>query len=177
VIYGQSVKFTATVPTDTVGTVTFSDGAHSLGAVHPVNGVASLVAKLNAGTHTVFAKLSGDPIYATAGSLPVSVKVAKSRPKSIGFTTSSVHAKTKQKVSVKLGALTGGGWPTGTIALKVDGKSTKTVHLSSSQHGQASFALHAKRTKSFTVKATFTPSDPANVSSVSSTTHRVTVRR
>jgi hypothetical protein len=66
--YGSAVTFTATLPSDATGTVTFLDGATSIGTGSISGGTATLIASsLAVGTHSITATWPGDANY-TAGS-------------------------------------------------------------------------------------------------------------
>ena len=76
--YGTSVTFTAALPTDATGTVTFLDGATSLGTGTITSGIATLtISSLTAGTHSITAQYGGDTNYTVAVSTPVSQLVNK----------------------------------------------------------------------------------------------------
>ena len=71
--FGASVTFTATLPVDATGVVTFLDGATSLGTGTITNGVATLTTtSLAGGTHSITAQYGGDVNYNSAVSTPVS---------------------------------------------------------------------------------------------------------
>ncbi len=71
--FGASVTFTATLPTDATGTVTFLDGATSLGTGTISSGIATLtISSLAGGTHSITAQYGGDSNYNAAVSTPVS---------------------------------------------------------------------------------------------------------
>ncbi len=71
--FGASVTFTANLPADATGTVTFDDGATSLGTGTISSGVAVLtISSLAAGTHSITAQYGGDPNYNGAVSTPIS---------------------------------------------------------------------------------------------------------
>jgi uncharacterized protein (TIGR03437 family) len=64
-VYGQPVTFTASLhDRNTAGLVQFADGANSLGSLPLVDGAASLVVVLPAGTHNITASWSGDGVSA-----------------------------------------------------------------------------------------------------------------
>src|SRR5207302_1106657 len=67
--YGQSVTFTATVPSGVTGTVTFSDGTTTLGT-GTISGTTATftTTTLAVGTHPVTAVYGGDANYNTATS-------------------------------------------------------------------------------------------------------------
>ena len=63
-IYGNAVTFTATVPADATGTVTFLDGTTVLGTGTISSGIATLTTSvLVAGTHPITAQYNGDSNY------------------------------------------------------------------------------------------------------------------
>jgi Big-like domain-containing protein len=80
--WGQPVTLTATVPASATGTVTFNDGAQSLGTAPILDGTATLQtpATLGVGSHQIVASYSGDTSYAASQSDPVTVTVGKATP-------------------------------------------------------------------------------------------------
>ena len=67
------MTFTATLPADATGTVTFDDGATTLGTRNISGGVATLLTiSLTAGTHSITAQYGGDGNYNGAVSPPLS---------------------------------------------------------------------------------------------------------
>jgi hypothetical protein len=79
-VAGQSVTFTATVtgsPGTPTGTVTFTDGATTLGTIPLTGAIASLTtSSLTAGTHTIAATYGGDAAFlASSASLQQAVNV------------------------------------------------------------------------------------------------------
>jgi len=82
---GQTVTLTATVtPGDATGTVTFKDGASTLGA-SPVSGGSSTfpISTLAAGGHVLTAVYSGDTNYASSTSPAFNETVASAGPRTI----------------------------------------------------------------------------------------------
>ena len=80
---GQSLTLTATVTTSATaptGTVTFTDGTDTLGAVPISIGTATIITTPNAGTQTIIATYSGDASDAASTSLPVTITVNASAP-------------------------------------------------------------------------------------------------
>jgi Glycoside hydrolase family 44/Bacterial Ig-like domain (group 3) len=76
---GQSLTLTAAVTSSSgvaTGTVTFSDGVNSLGAVPLLNGIATITSTLNAGSHSIIAAYSGDASDGPSTSPAVTVTVA-----------------------------------------------------------------------------------------------------
>ncbi|MBS1823527.1 MAG: Ig-like domain repeat protein [Acidobacteria bacterium] len=77
----QAVVFTASVPSAATGTITFMDGAVSLGTANVVNGQATITdSTLSSGAHTITAVYGGDTTYNTATSAPLVQNVGKSTP-------------------------------------------------------------------------------------------------
>ena len=65
--FGASVTFTATLPVDATGTVTFLDGTTTLGTGTITSGVATLAtSSLAGGTHSISAQYPGDSNYSGA---------------------------------------------------------------------------------------------------------------
>jgi hypothetical protein len=79
--YGDLVTFTATLPVDATGTVTFLDGTTILGTGNISGGVATQPTNsLAAGTHSITAQYGGDANYGAAVSSPVSQVVNLATP-------------------------------------------------------------------------------------------------
>jgi Bacterial Ig-like domain (group 3)/FG-GAP-like repeat/NHL repeat len=67
--YGAPVTFTATLPSGATGSVTFKDGATTLGSASISQGVTSITTtSLLAGTHTITAAYGGDSNYSASTS-------------------------------------------------------------------------------------------------------------
>lgn len=78
---GQSIVFTASVPSGATGAITFMDGGVSLGVVGVSNGQASITSNtLTAGTHLITAVYGGDQSYNDATSTPLAQVVGKGTP-------------------------------------------------------------------------------------------------
>ncbi len=124
--FGQSVTFTATV-TDSgtpTGTVTFKDGATTLGT-GTLNGSGQATfatSSLSAGSHSITAEYGGDANHAASTSAPLTQTVNKS-----GTTTTLVSSQNPsafgQAVTFTATVTSSGGTPTGTVTFK-DGAST-----------------------------------------------------
>ena len=81
VTYGSAVLFTATLPADATGTVTFQDGTTVFGTGSISGGVATqLTNSLTAGTHSITAHYGGDGNYNAAVSTPLSQVVNLATP-------------------------------------------------------------------------------------------------
>lgn len=74
---GQPVTFTATVPPEVTGTITFMDGSTVLGTATTVGGVATLTTTLSSGTHSVTAVYGGSANYNPATSAVATVVVGQ----------------------------------------------------------------------------------------------------
>ena len=82
--FGANVTFTATLPANATGTVTFLDGTTTLGAGIIGTGIATLsTSSLTAGTHSITAQYGGDTNYNSAISTAVSQVVSQPTPASI----------------------------------------------------------------------------------------------
>ena len=132
----QSVTFTATVPVAVSGTVTFFDGATSLGTATVSSGTAAVATStLSAGSHTVTASYSGDPNNNSANSSPLTQTVNKTNPvlpaPSVSSTNTTVGSTETISETVPPG-VTGpvtfydGSTPIGTAPI-VNGVATITV--------------------------------------------------
>ena len=79
--YGDPVTFTATLPPDATGPVTFYDGTEVLGTGDISGGIATLTTiSLPVGTHSITAQYPGDTNYTGAVSTPLSQVVNKATP-------------------------------------------------------------------------------------------------
>lgn len=136
---GQTVTLTATVNSSgATGSVTFYDGANSLGTISLSGGVASLpVSTLSVGTHTLTATYSGDGTYAGSSSSPVS-QVVQSAPKTNTTTTlSSSPNPAGRRQTVTFTATVSPSGATGTVQF-LDGSSV--IGSGTLSGGKASFA-------------------------------------
>jgi Bacterial Ig-like domain (group 3)/FG-GAP-like repeat len=79
--YGQSVTFTATLPSGVTGTVSFLDGSTVIGTGTISNGAAGFTTStLNAGVHPITANYGGDSNNNAASSTTLSQTVNKATP-------------------------------------------------------------------------------------------------
>jgi hypothetical protein len=131
--FNQSVTFTATLPTNTTGTVTFTNGTTVLGTSTVTNGVATLATStLPAGSDTITATYNGDANNGTATASVVQtvnketppVTVTTSGPSTSGnpvTITVTVPVGTTGTVTVTSGGQTLGSGPvnptTGTVTV------------------------------------------------------------
>ncbi len=135
-VYGQSVTFVATVSassTTPTGTVTFFDGATSLGTVSlNTAGQASLTTtSLPVGTQSITATYNGNALLPAVQSSATSESVSQASTE-IVLAPQPVLNKKKKVVSVGLKAeiepvSPGGGVPTGTVTFEILKKVKKKV--------------------------------------------------
>ncbi len=98
----QPVTFTATLPGNTTGSVTFYDGSTVLGTGTIVNGVATLtVGSLTSGSHTVTASYSGDTNNNAGTSAPLTQVVNKTTPvlPAPGVSSASLNATSPETIT------------------------------------------------------------------------------
>jgi len=161
-VYGQSLAFTATVtgtgPTPT-GTVTFKDGATTLGT-GSLNGSAQATfstTTLGAGAHSITAVYGGDGNFATSTSAPLSQTVNQSST----FTSLStskdpvVHGEAVTFTSIVVAAAPGSGIPTGAVTF-IDTTTATTLGTGSlNASGQATLTTSALTTGAHTITANY----------------------
>lgn len=116
--YGQSVTFTATVSSTAgtpTGSVTFLDGANTLGTVALDNsGQATLsTSALTGGSHTIFANYSGDTNFQSSGTSN-SQTVNRATP-TITVTSSPNPSTYGQPITLTVTVSSTAGTPTGTV--------------------------------------------------------------
>src|SRR5437899_2616309 len=146
---GQTVTLSATVsavapavgiPT---GTVTFRDGATSLGVVTLVNGSASFqTAALAVGSHPLTATYNGSATFATSTSPVVTqiVNAAAAAATSTSLTSTPNPSTTGQAVTLSATVTSAAGVPTGTVTFRDGATALATVSL---VNGSASFSTTA----------------------------------
>jgi len=154
--YGQQITFTAVVTPSGSGTptgsVTFDDGATSLGSVILAKGVATLTTNaLTAGSHSISATYSGDATFAASTSAPLVQTVAQASPTvtlSSGLNPSYVGQQVTLSAIVSAGPAT----PTGTITFKQGSKVVGTTNL---ENGQASLAIAFAKSGNYSIVASY----------------------
>lgn len=105
--YNQSITFTATVPSDATGTVTFTSDGTAIGTGTVSSGTATLsTSALLAGTHSIVAQYSGDSNYLSANSSKLSQVVDKATPGSGGVAAVTVASSLNPSVFGKSVTLT-----------------------------------------------------------------------
>ena len=144
---GQTVTLSSTVsavaPATGVptGTVTFRDGATSLGVVTLVNGSASLsISTLAAGSHSLTAVYSGDASFAASTSATVTqiVNAAAAAATSTSLTSTPNPSTVGQTVTLSSTVTSGAGVPTGTVTFRDGAATLGTVTL---VNGSASLSI------------------------------------
>ncbi len=144
---GQAVTLTATVsavaPATAVptGTITFRDGATSLGVAALVNGSASLtISTLATGSHPLTAVYSGSATFAPSTSAVVTQVVNAPAPAATttSLTSTPNPSTTGQAVTLSATVTSAAGVPTGTVTFRDGAASLGTVTL---VNGSASLAI------------------------------------
>jgi large repetitive protein len=154
----QTVTFTATVTSASgpqpTGTVSFRQGANTLGTIAVANGVAVFTTSFSsAGTFTITAGYSGDPFNAPSTSTHISQVVQKATTiTTIGSsgTPSDVGKSVTFKVTV---TSSGGTVPNGeTVSLTNNGAALATLSLN---NGAASYTTASLTKGAHTIKASY----------------------
>ena len=135
--YGQSVTFTASVtPATATGTVTFKDGASTLGTVGVAAGKAKLaIASLAGGMHAIVAIYSGDANFAGSTS-PAFHQTVKKAATTTSLISSLNPSKKNQAVTFTATVAPGTG-VTGTVTFKDGSKTLGTAPVSTITHKAA----------------------------------------
>ncbi len=162
-VFGQSVTFTATVTATAPGsgtaggTVTFMDGATSLGDRDVLSGVATLSSdNLSIGTHTIVAVYGGDTNFAASTSSELSQAV------STESTTIALQSSPSPSVSGQSVTLTatvsvtapGGGTAEGSVTFK-DGATALGGAIALDDSGAAALSTSALGVGSHTLTAVY----------------------
>ena len=167
-VFGQSVTFTGTVtgvagtPT---GTVTFKDGATTLGT-GTLNGSGQATfatASLSGGTHAITAVYAGDGTYVGSTSTALTQTVNKA-DSTTALSSSADPICTGQPVTftaIVNAVAPGAGTPTGTVTFK-DGAAT--LGSSTLSTGQATFTTSSLASGNHTISATYNGSTNFNSS-------------
>jgi hypothetical protein len=158
---GASITFTATItPASSVpsspitGTVTFMDGATTLGAATSSGGTATIIlSSLSVGQHSIFAVYGGSAVYAGSISPAIPQKVQQA------VTTGTLIASANPLVAGKSDTLTvsitsNGGTPTGVVTF-MDGTTVLGTAALNAQ-GVASFTVPSFSTGTYTITAVYT---------------------
>jgi large repetitive protein len=147
------------------GTVTFADGATTLGSeqIAP-NGAATLSITLSAGSHVIVATYAGDSNDSSSGSAPFAVSVVPATTVAT-LESSAVSALVFSPVQFTASVSGNGGVPTGTVNITVDGATARTAALNA---GVATFTESFSSVGKHSV-AVFYSGDENDASSSSST--------
>jgi hypothetical protein len=169
--YGQTLSLVATVQPpgsgSATGTVTFFDGATTLGTVNVSNNLAQLIIPtLSLGSHTLTAQYSGDTKFAGSASAPVVETINQS----VTTTTVSPNINPSnlgQAITITAVVVpSAGGTTTGTVTF-LDGATTLGTSTVSSNIAQLSLSSLSVGSHSITAKysgdANFTASTSAAV--------------
>ena len=155
--YGQAVTLTATVtpalPGTPTGSVTFYDGANSLGSVAlPPNGSAALTrSALTGGNHSLTASYSGDKVFLPSTSA-VLVQTVKQAAVTIKLSSSMNPSHVGQPVTFSVVVTGIGTTPTGSVTFKQG----KTVLGSATlANGQASLTTTFPKVGTFSIVARY----------------------
>ena len=142
--FGSNVTFTATVSSGAgtpIGTVTFKDGAASIGTGALSGGHATLTtAALGGGNHSITAVYGGTANFATSASGAITQTVHAATTAS-ALTASVNPSSYNQSVTFTAKVTSGGGIPAGTVTFKSGGATVGTGALNGS--GVATFATNA----------------------------------
>jgi hypothetical protein len=115
--YGTSVTFTAQVAASATGTITFLDGATSMGSGTVSGGIATFTTtSLAAGTHNITAGYSGDANYSAAVSALLPEAITKASA-TVNMTSSFSPSTYGQSVTFTFTATGVLGTPSGTVAI------------------------------------------------------------
>ena len=170
-VYGQAVKFTATVSGATTGTVRFYDGATLLGAaaLNTLHQAAFTTAALAANVpHSITAVFAGSGNFAASTSAPVNQTVSSSNT-AVTLTASPAGGVALGQTVVYTAKVTaaGGGTPTGSVTFSIDGVPAFTQTLTA---GKATFTFSGFASVGpHTIDATYTPADGNYLASAATT--------
>jgi uncharacterized repeat protein (TIGR01451 family) len=157
---GQPVTLTATVATSggsgtPTGTVTFKDGATTLGTV-PLSGTAAVftTSALSAGSHSITATYNGDTNFSasTSSALTQTVNGASAIATTTALASSLNPSSTGQAVTFTATVAGGGGTPTGTVSFLDGGTVIGTAALTA---GVAAFTTSSLTLGTHTITASY----------------------
>jgi hypothetical protein len=169
--YNQAVTFTATVQPafggSATGSVTFFDGANSLGSATPTNNSAQLtISNLSTGSHSITARYAGDANTNVSVSAAVTESVTPA-PTTTTITSSSNPSTYGQAVTfVAAFTPTAAGVNGGTISIYEDGTLVYSVAIAA---GAPQITLYNMAAGTHTLTAQFTPLSSNYVPSTSAT--------
>ncbi len=175
--FGQSVTFTATVsPTApgrgiATGTVTFYDGANSLGTHTLSGGVATLISStLSVGSHSITATYNGDTNFLCSTSAPLSQSVGVDATATALTATPnpSVYGRNVTFTATVTAAAPGTGTPTGSVTFE-DG--TTVIGTGSLSGGVATFSTTTLDAGDHSITAVYSGDQDYATSNASLTQH------
>jgi hypothetical protein len=155
-VYGQAVNLTSQVtsaaPNQPSGTVTFKNGAASLGTVPLVNGFALLTkTNLSAGTLSITATYNGDSLNSKSTS-PTLKQVVHQATSTTSVTSSPNPSAVGQNVKIKATVKSATVVPVGTVTFTAGTTTLGTVSLAG---GKATLTISTLPTGKTTVTATY----------------------
>src|SRR6266851_1301612 len=178
--FNQSVTFTAAVPADASGTMTFRDGAVILGtgSVNAAGLATFTTSTLTIGSHTITAAYGGNSNYEAATSAPLGQVVGKV-PTVITLTQSGPTQLLHNMVTFSATVTAGSPTPTGTVTslegttiLGTAALSTNGTVVSFAKSGDAAYATSVLATGSHQIvavysgDANFAPSTSAPITNI-----------
>lgn len=163
-IIGTVVTFTATVTTGTTGTVTFYDGASSLGSTTLINSVATIASTLSAGAHSITAVYSGDSNYLGSASTALSQVMMKP----VDMTLVSIPNPSTPGSLVVLTATTVVG-ATGSIAFTDSSSNLISGPVAVSSDGTASVSVSVLGVGSYVYSAVYSGDQTYSMASATTT--------
>ncbi len=178
-VSGQSVTFTATVTVNSpgsgtpTGTVTFKDGATTLGTGAVSGGLATFATSgLSTTTHSITAVYGGDSNFSTSTSSSVSqvVNAANTATALSSSVNPSVSGQSVTFTATVTASSPGSGTPTGTVTFK-DGATT--IGTGALSGGLATFATNYASAGSHSITAVYGADSNFNTSTSSTLTQTV----
>lgn len=161
-VFAEAVTFTATVPSNATGTVTFMDGSTAMGTGTISSGTATFTtSKLSGGTHSITADYSGDSNYNSADSAALS-QVVNVQPETVTLSSSANPGFAQEPITFKATVSTGA---TGTVTFK-DG--TTTMGTGTVSAGVATYTTSSLSVGSHSITAEY--SGDTNYGSATSST-------
>jgi hypothetical protein len=157
-IAGKPVALTATVKVlagsaAVTGTVTFTDGATSLGSIGlTANGTATITPILAAGAHAIVASYGGDANDAASASTPYPLAVNLATT-TMSIQSSSLTALVLAPVTFTAAVAGNGGTPTGLVTFQADGANIGSGTLDAT--GKATFTYSALKVGSHVITASY----------------------
>lgn len=171
--FGQTVTLTATVVPSVsggtaTGTVTFFDGASSLGSANLSNNAAQIsVGNFPLGSHSITATYAGDRNFAGSTSAALSETVNPAASSTV-LTSSANPILVKSTVTFTATVSSSSpGTQTGTVGFYLDGSSTAAASVNLS-NGTAQYSTNSLSAGSHSVVAVFNSTNPDFASSTSS---------